>query len=152
VVLVSAIVGYTLWEGFGGYAALGAVAGLGALLLIIAASRHHRAGSSSRPARLAAGLLLLATLLTAIPLGRGPGHAAESGAITHATALDTASVAPARRTESGGRFAAILVLSALLLIAVEYRIRHQRRLGAMGLYDQRAIEAPAERTSGGGTP
>ena len=128
VVLVSALVGYTLWEGLGARAGLaGTGVFLGAMLVI-------RLSADRWPAlaKLTAAALAIAALLVVVPLSRGQEQPVPSDPHTK---LVTGAVPHAHPSGSTGQFIAALTACAFLLTIVHIQIRRRQRLREMGLYD-----------------
>jgi quinol-cytochrome oxidoreductase complex cytochrome b subunit len=135
-VLLLTYTGYTLWEAFGGAVAAASTAALAVVLLAIGVLRARRADGRSRSAGLLAAALLLASLLSVMPLGKAHEFVSHAGQATSQTATaDGAGVPDARRTESASRLAACLVVLAFLLVVVDRQVRDESRLRELGVTD-----------------
>jgi quinol-cytochrome oxidoreductase complex cytochrome b subunit len=133
--LVSTVVGYTLWEGFGTRIALLGVVVLWIGLLMIRGSKASANGVGTWLCKQASIMLIAAALLGAVALsGFQPETPAEPSTTAAAAPVqDDRGVPPERRDETAGRLAAGLGACALLLVVLQLRIRLQRKIGEMGL-------------------
>jgi quinol-cytochrome oxidoreductase complex cytochrome b subunit len=131
--LLSSIVGYTLWEGFG---AVGAVAGLGVLwgiLLIFWLANRIADGIILRLTRFATMLLILAALASTVALGGSHQEFTLDASGEVAAAPENRGVPPERRRETASRLAAALCACAFVAVAVDRRIHLQHKIREMGL-------------------
>ncbi len=134
--LVSTIVGYTLWEGFGERGALLGLAVLWAGLLIMRGPKPSANGLGAWLCRQASIVLVLGALCSTVGLGgahREPSAEASTPAVAAAVQDEHGGVPPERRSETAGRLAAGLCVCAALLVVLQLRIRLQRKIREMGL-------------------
>jgi cytochrome b6 len=148
-ILISVFLGYTLWEAMDALSA-----GIGLLILwlgmliVVWTKRPPNKTSVSQPAVVVSGILLLGMLLVTVPLGRVQEHMSAEDetpvAAVDEAASDAAEEAEVslmaipedRRWETGSRLIIILASSAFLLVVMQRRINHQRKLRDMGLLEQ----------------
>ena len=141
VVLVSALIGYTLWEAFDAVQAGRGLLALWAAMLVVTWTKRPASGQAvSRPAVLVSGLLFLALLLVTIPLGRIQEHMpadveTETQDVVAEAVVPAEPVPSERRSETTGRLIVLFAASAYLLVVVQRQIRYQRRLREMGLME-----------------
>ncbi len=132
--VVSGVIGYTLWGGVGAVPAVVAVAAFGAAMLLIAVVGQTGSGGASRLATSVASLLLVAFLASTAYLGRAHEYAHPAGDVSVPAVQAGEPAVPAdRRVESGRRLAAVLVVSAFLLVVLNRRLRLERDMRDSGL-------------------
>jgi quinol-cytochrome oxidoreductase complex cytochrome b subunit len=133
-VLVSTVVGYTFWEGFGAGLALLGVAMLWTGLLIISGAKAPVSRLRAWLCRQASIILVLGALFSTVAIGGlHPEPVGESSTAAVATHVPDRGVPSERRTETASRLAGGLCVCMFLLVIVQLRIRLQRKIGEMGL-------------------
>lgn len=132
--LVSSIIGYTFWEGFGPHVAFVGLAVLWVGLLVVRGPQTSANGVRARLCRLVSIVLVLSALLGTVALGRLHPESPSNASMTTVTVPVQDSGVPSElRAETASRLAAGLCVCVFLLAIMELRIRLQRKIGEMGL-------------------